>query len=195
MGFLDWLYGNAKRPSYEPEPQYVEIDWNAFENELVAAIETQIERFASKHTKETFYGFALDCNAEYGDILLCVNTCDALAKTASQYLKLRPNSTLQSEIDSLRWALGDWKYQGFNINTRLWSKQYGASLAKSDAPIGYEGIEQFMVSACRSLLRVEDSGVFNKLSRTGDFRVACVDHDENIDEGDVRLKRVRESVS
>jgi hypothetical protein len=195
VGLLGWIFGKAKRPDYEPEPQIVSIDWLAFEKELAVAIEAQIWRFAPKHIKEAFYGFGLDCNASYGDILLCLNTPQALAKSAATYLSHRPSSSLQAETDSLRWALGDWKYHGFNINTREWPRHYGAALSKSNELERREDIEQFMVSACRALLRIERSGILSSISRTDDFRVCCMDHDENILEGDRRLHQLRGSIS
>jgi len=42
-------------------------------------------------------------------------------------------------------------------------------------------------------IRLENSGVFNLFRRTPDFRVLCVSIQETVEEGEDRLRRVRES--
>ena len=118
------------------------IDWEALERALVDLSKADINKFAAKHGDETFYGFAFDCNSEYGQVLLCLNSQtqlrgmavkyssgdtpgqDAWAKIHREMNELlkkhgvspseKPRKTPEEEEVALRWSLGDWKYQGFN---------------------------------------------------------------------------------
>ncbi|WP_339746976.1 DUF4303 domain-containing protein [uncultured Rubinisphaera sp.] len=115
------------------------INWSGLEECLYELIRDDIKRFAETHKHETFYGFALDCNSEYGNVLLCFNSPESLKQQAEKYASDRPNkaafdkisqklhedsgrkipltensSTVEAEELKLRWSTGDWKYQGFN---------------------------------------------------------------------------------
>jgi len=115
----------------------MEIDWPTLEDRLFDLAAQDIKRFASKHRDETFYGFAFDCNSEYGNVLLCLNTPDSLRQTAIEYATNPPNQEAYDAIErnmeailgrktssqdkpttpedkekELRWSLGDWKYEG-----------------------------------------------------------------------------------
>ena len=50
------------------------IDWKDLESKLVVLAENELKAFAPRHAGETFYGFGFDCNAEEGQVLLCLNT-------------------------------------------------------------------------------------------------------------------------
>lgn len=122
------------------------IDWPGLEDRLYTLCVEELRRFARSHRDETFYAFALDCNSEYGQILLCLNTPDALRQAAILYSTSPPNqeafeaisrvmaeqfgepyipaplkSVEENERD-LCWSVGDWKYQGFNRSAfeRAW---------------------------------------------------------------------------
>lgn len=181
-------------PAWEspPGPQ---IDWAGFEVALAELIETEISRFAAAHKDEAFYGFALDCNANYCDILFCLNSPTALRVTAAEYHAKNPQSSLEGEMDALRWGTGDWKYHGFNLDAPKWEKRYKAALPVVGELSIAEDINQFLEAACRALIRAERSGIFSKLSLTEEFRVACMDHDEDILDGDQRLDQVRANFS
>jgi hypothetical protein len=175
------------------DPISPQIDWTEFEIALSRLIESELSKFSETHEDEVFYAFALDCNATYGDVLLCLNTPTALHETALAYHAKHPNRSVDAEIDNLRWSLGDWKYQGFNLNAPTWTQQYSAALPFGDELSMEEDIEQFLVAACRAMIHAERKGAFANLSRTADFRIMCIDHDEDALEGDKRLARVRAS--
>ncbi len=115
------------------------IHWTELEDRLYDLGAADIERFAAAHPTEEFYGFALDCNSAYGNVLLCLNTPKFLRAAISGshlppevkdgYEKAKRSieealgmkvyedesemAPEKREIE-LRWSLGDWKYQGFN---------------------------------------------------------------------------------
>ncbi|MEG7759807.1 DUF4303 domain-containing protein, partial [Listeria monocytogenes] len=64
----------------------------------------------------TYYAFAFDCNAEYAEINLCVNTEKAFAETLARYQngKYSENYQTEEEIQELKYNTGDWKYQCFD---------------------------------------------------------------------------------
>jgi hypothetical protein len=125
------------------------IDWRALESLLFSLVKQDLTSFAKAHRDESFYGFAFDCNARYGQILLCLNSVEALRQWAERYSIKAPNEDAFAEITrqmdkamgrdprpappkmsakefekELRWSLGDWEYQGFNSKTfaKEWNK-------------------------------------------------------------------------
>jgi hypothetical protein len=48
-----------------------------------------------------------------------------------------------------------------------------------------------MVAACRALVALEQADAFAGLNRTADFTTHCADHDESLEDADLRLSRVR----
>jgi len=58
------------------------VDWNVLENTMFELAKADIEEFAKSHRSETFYGFYLECNADYGEALLSVNSVEALEEVA-----------------------------------------------------------------------------------------------------------------
>jgi hypothetical protein len=190
MGLLDWLKGKKASPSADPSPGPTDVDWIGLENHLADALTDEVRRFATRHDHETFYGIALDCNAYYANVLLCANTPTALDEAAARYANGRPIDD-DAERESLRWGLGDWKYQGFNLDSDAWRERMAPRLDEFAELPSPEDTERFLVACCRVLLRLEGSGLFRDLQTTPDFRVACIDHDEDLTQGDARLDRIR----
>lgn len=60
----------------------VAIDWEALEAEMFRLARQDIALFAERFPDETYYGFWLDCNADYGEVLLCLNSVEALEHSA-----------------------------------------------------------------------------------------------------------------
>ncbi len=120
----------------------MDIDWQDVESHLLLAATKELRHFGDAHRTEEFYGFAIDCNSEYGSLLLCLNTQKHLHDCAVKYsveppnqdvfgqmlrkidekfgkdvfaeLSNQPPRTREEYEQSLRWSLGDWLYQGFN---------------------------------------------------------------------------------
>jgi hypothetical protein len=189
MGIIDWLKGKSAPVPVVGAPR-AEMDWRGFEDALTVAIENEVVAFAEQHRDELFYGFAIDCNAYYANILFCLNTPENLHESARHYAGSDDPDEIERQKEDLLWGLGDWKYHGFNLESRAWSRDVPMLDEFAELP-NEADTEEFRVTCCKALLRAEAKGVFNALRRTADFRVACIDHDEDVHGGDRRLERVR----
>lgn len=192
MGLIDWLKGSSSLPEADPPVERADVDWKAFEDALVGAITAQIAAFAQSHPHESYYGFALDCNAYYANVLFCLNTPEALEVSVARYAKTAEPEEIAWQRKGLEWSLGDWAYQGFNLDSVEWPTQVPMLDELAELPSS-EDTEEFLVTCCRALIRAENIGAFSVLNTTPSFRVACIDHDEDIYDGDRRLDRMRAS--
>ena len=173
-------------------------DWKRLEETLRRASAEAIGTFASAHGGESFYGFALDCNPDYGEVLLCLNTEAGLARTAAgHYADWSPR-----EVEGrLRWSLGDWRYHAFNTEppcAEAWERAWSATVeriqeafAEAEDAEADDMEERFLVSACRVLLALEKDGAFDALGRDPGFKTLVAGHDEVIEDSWARLLRVR----
>lgn len=180
------------------------IDWVELEERLFRLVVYETKAFAQTHQQEVFYGYGFDCNANYGDVLLCVNTEEALFKRARKYGKYSEGEkgSVKEWASDLRWSFGDWKYQGFNLESGKWQSEWGdvnLLIEKAVTGLAYNDMreitEQFMDMACRVLLRLERQNILACFLQSPDFRIVCADHDEDINHGDKRLELVRQKNS
>jgi hypothetical protein len=186
------------------------IDWVSLEQTLFRLTEVDLREFARKHARETFYGFAFDCNSEYGEVGLCLNTTGLLKV---QRAAPNPNAAFFASLDKklgfkaspaatsrkTRWDLGDWHYQGFNSKAfdRGWRRFQTAVIKRCTVEEEDEGTfmtpsqSRFMEAACRILIRLERGGSFDVLKRTANFGTLAMDHEESASEARARLRRIR----
>jgi len=171
---------------------------------------TAIAAFAQQHQSERFYGFAFDCNAEYGQVLLCLNTEEDLLDTAKNLkadppkpflekfdkmmeekygVKPKPlyhDKTVPEIVEDLRWETGDWKYQGFyDCN----DDPEWAALAAGISEAHESDSETFLETVCRVLPEIQVA--LACLNRTKDFRALMIDHDESVETAWSRLERLQ----
>jgi hypothetical protein len=187
------------------------IDWDLFERTLFRLTEVDLREFAKKHARETFYGFAFDCNSEYGEVGLCANTNELLkvqrarpdpnaAFWASLENKLGRGVTSAANPRKSRWDLGDWDYQGFNSKAfdREWRHFQTAVTErcmveeKDERTFMTPTQSRFMKAACRVLIGLERGGAFDVLKRTANFATRAMDHDESESEARARMRRIRQ---
>lgn len=167
-------------------------------------IRSELSKLAAAHPESSFYGVALDCNVEYGDVFVSANTEVALrARCLKSYVT--PNRTLEKAMSELKWALGDWTYYCINAESDEWAKQwrpiaqqietylFGLSDDCDDDDQASDWHEQFLETMCRILLSLENENAFDVLRRDPDFRLCCADHDEPLEVGEARMQRIRES--
>lgn len=181
--------------------------WAPFEETLYRASAEQLKLFSELHANERFYGFTFDCNADYGEVLLCVNSEEGLRKTIHDHY----SHYTEHEITRLRWNAGDWKYQGFNgyrgplssAWNRHWRREF-KKLAGTSYEEWLHGVmadqvdefsEHFMEAVCRTLVKMESGGEFEALLKSESFCTFVNDHDEVDETSWLRLAKVRLAMS
>ena len=200
------------------------IDWEQLEEKLYELTRSDIGYFSTAWPDDRVYGFAFDCNSEYGQVLLCANTKEDLQAHAEKYAKGKtpnaeafrkiseslglepqlPSNDVEAEIESLLWSLGDWKYQGFQSQafTDGWSPLESAVLTwclESDEEEDPETFMthtqvEFMRRVCHVMVRLEQDEAFDILNRTDDFKTWVTDHDEPEESAWDRLNEIRQEM-
>jgi hypothetical protein len=182
-------------------------DWNSIEETVFTLSQDHLKEFFKGHQAETFYGFCIDCNSTYGGLCLAMNSLEALSREAEKCCRdhwFYAGKTLQQAEEELRWEIGAWSY--FDLtNTETWHRAWQPiydmiSALTSEQPEsvyddGTDIEEVFMQMACRVLLRLDDAGLFQSIRKSADFRLLCLDHDEELWIGEARLEHVRHSVN
>lgn len=173
-------------------------DLRLIEERLYALSMASIHLFNEEHPDESFYGFGIDCMADMGIFLLCFNSEAAFAGTAKDYIERFQYSA--ADLAELKASFGDWKYQDFNQDQAHWEPGWHAcrdaiEAYMTDDAIGIEEAnayaEQLMRCACRVLVRLERSGIFQRTRMDPGFTTSVRDHDENLQEATDRLNSVR----
>lgn len=187
------------------------IDWPLLKRTLARLTMADLAAFARKHALERFYGFAFDCNSEYGEIGLCANTKQLLKvqrerpdPNAAYWALLNKKLGFREELPTKkrrqsRWELGDWDYQWFNSKMfdREWRPFQSAVIKlcmdeeEDNRTFMTPTQTCFMEAVCEVLVRLERNGAFDVLRRTADFSTLAMDHDESESRARARLQRIR----
>jgi hypothetical protein len=172
------------------------FDWPQLERKLFDLASTDVHNFGGKHSSESFYGFAFDCNAESGDVFLCFNSVTDLRERAEEYHLRHPEKTVAYFEEELRWRLGDWKYHEFNsegfyvtwtpLRLSVWNICMNSDTATSE-----QAASQFMVSATSVLARMEVMGIFDSINRTPDFKTIAINLHDSLEHGWQKFEKVR----
>lgn len=180
-----------------------EPDFHADEQRLLDETLRAIREFAGQHAEELFSYFAFDCNADYGEVLLCLDTEDnsiAQAKKHEAYVTERRHEKLAYDDEhSLKWAIdtvqnpisgpvlpfnnnpGDFRYQGFAEVSFL--DEWEDFVLDDDYPGEFEesGRDYLECKATVMFSRVIDALVdqcaFDCLRRTSPFYVGFAFHE------------------
>jgi len=171
------------------------MNWKKIEPRLRDASAEAIRAFARDHAAEAFYGFCFDCNAEYGEVNLSLNTEDDLWAYAA---RVYPSYSQREVEGELRWNSGDWKYPGFNSDPP-YAEAWNAAWAETQDAIHAAYLddesevvpERFLESVCRVLIAMEKDGGLEPIARAKGFKALVSDHDEAIADAWARLLRVR----
>ena len=175
------------------------IDWPELQESLYQLSVEALRSFAEVHREETYYGFAFDCSADDGSLLLCLNTEEEFQANSSGH-PVGGEEWLEE-----RWGTGDWKYQGFNAMGDDLSERFEEQWENYEEQISDEVDSQFyshdslstasmfLESVCLVLFRMEREGVFSCLQRTDDFDGLVLDHDESVTDARQRMQNVRQS--
>ena len=179
-----------------------EPDFASNERQLIDASVRAISEFATQHADELFRYFAFDCNAEYGEILLCLDTEEnsiTQAKKHEAYVSERRHKLSYDDTESLEWAIntiknpiagpvlpynnntGDFRYQGFAGVSFL--DEWEEFSLSDDYPGEFADSEDDYLECKAAVLfsRVIDALVeqnaFDCLKRTSPFLVGFALHD------------------
>jgi hypothetical protein len=112
-----------------------------FDSILLDLCAEEIELFSKLKSSETFYGFAITTNSNYGQVDLAFNSLEALEESASGpdqneleqrqvnnkmfkelneksginiYSKTKYDDSPEFRRNNLKWSVGDWKYSGLD---------------------------------------------------------------------------------
>lgn len=155
-----------------------------------------VEKFLKENPDLEFYAFAYDCNAEYAEVNLCFNTEIDFEKTLRQYQIGDYSKYYQTEDDikDLKFNTGDWDYQCFetiNVLTDAQLTEIFNELPEDDYKSWKEFVENLMKLFCECLVDFTKTKTYQKIPKTKDFIVFCIDHDEDFEEAMERLEKTR----
>lgn len=116
--------------------------------EVIALLNCDMEKFLRKHSNLRFYALAFDCNAEYANFLVCMNTTDEFEKTLQWYQKKYETYDQEENILDLRYNPGDWEYTDIS-QVDLFSEEELAAKYQDDIEKQCEEIMNF----CEDILQ------------------------------------------
>lgn len=171
------------------------MTWDEIEERLYQATAAALRHFSKDHPSESFYGFAFACNADYGEVMLCLNTAAGLRATVAQ----RYASWSAEEVETrLKWNPGDWEYANFNTKPpyedawdAAWSDTQEAIAEATFDDDGEDIPEIFLGVACRVMIALERNDEFRLLQRDPAFATFVTDHDESQGDAWERLRMAR----
>jgi Domain of unknown function (DUF4303) len=177
----------------------LEVDWFAAEELLLKEASIRFPEIAAKYPDEEFYGVFFDCDVVNTCVQAHMNTNALLRQYAMECQQskwstvlglghpLYPGLSIDEIMEELRWDGGGWKHFGVFAGPKF--EEIADAYDRLQSEIALR--EDFMIMACRAVVRMERSGVFECIRRTQDFRVFCVYVNEPVEEAERRLKRVR----
>jgi hypothetical protein len=166
------------------------INTNKIKEDLLTFTQTGVDEFIKENPALTFYAFAYDCNAEYGEVNLCFNTEEEFAKTLEEYQNSEYSQYYQTEKDirELKYNTGDWEYQCFDT-MYIMTEEEMAKLYPEIEP----QINDFISIFCETLLDFTLTKEYDKIPKNDDFKVLCLDHDDDLKDAEKRLKKIKEN--
>jgi hypothetical protein len=184
-----------------------EPDFEANEIQLVDFTTKELASFAKSHESHQFSYFAFDCNADYGEVLLCLDTPEtsvAQAKESqariaadvrkAEYADLNTVRHIHHTLEGLHGTgiltfgnnTGDFAFQGFaEILFDSWaefsvSDDYAGNICDewNEEDEGEDYREcKASVMFCRAIDKLVERGAFNCLRMTSPFLVGFGHHD------------------
>lgn len=160
------------------------FNWERMSTNLLRYVERTIDVFAQKHGDIAFDAGALDCNAEYGQVLVCFNA-------------VSPDGSA-SELE--RWDIGAWSHLDASqllaernpFEANLWEtveRKFAEKLGDREI-LWMEGEDpraDFLRMATSVASRILGSPSIQHLKRTSEFEFIAIDHDEDVEEARSRM--------
>ena len=155
---------------------------------LVAELSNDTEEFLAAHPELKFYSVGLDCNSEYGTMLLCFNTQEEFEKTLFKYQNGDFADSYQTaeEILDLKFNTGDWEYQDV-ASYQVFSSDELMAMFGDDIDSLIECMMDFNYKVLRAFVATEG---FKIIPKTSDFQPICLDHEDDVLEALERTKEV-----
>lgn len=148
-----------------------------------------VENFLQENPTLTYYAFAFDCNAEYAEINLCLNTEEAFAETVAYYQNGKYRERYQTEemLQEVKYNTGDWKYKCFDTYY-VFSEDELKTIFKEIYPNEVDDdylawklfVNELLNSFTYSIIKFSETETFKKINKTADFKFYCIDHEEEI---------------
>ncbi|MGE0212549.1 MAG: HEAT repeat domain-containing protein [Parvibaculaceae bacterium] len=168
------------------------FDWERMGNGLLRYVEQTLNCLSQEYQDTVFDAGALDCNAEYGQVLVSFNAASVNGPS--------------SEPD--RWDIGAWSHcdagqllverEPFEAN--LWeavARKFAEKLWDQERlwAEGENPRADFVQMATLVAGRIVESPSMARLKRTSEFEFIAVDHDEDVDDARARAKAILEARS
>ena len=155
---------------------------------LVAELSNDTEEFLAAHPELKFYSVGLDCNSEYGTMLLCFNTQEEFEKTLFKYQNGDFADSYQTaeEILDLKFNTGDWEYQDV-ASYQVFSSDELMAMFGDDVDSLIECMMDFNYKVLKAFVATEG---FKIIPKTSDFQPICLDHEDDVLEALERTKEV-----
>ena len=143
---------------------------------IITQISADMENFLNEHLHSAFYALAFDCNTEYVEFLVCMNTEDDFRQTLRDYQEDdKRYCTDAASIKDLRYNPGDWEHTDIS-EIELFSEDELAAQYQDDI----ERQCADMLQLCDEILAAfRETDVFKRIPKTADFISFCIDHDED----------------
>jgi muconolactone delta-isomerase len=170
-----------------------QVDYPRMKQTIVDFAVTGVQKFLQAHPNLEFYAFAFDCNAEYAEINLCLNTEADFAKTLKESQARYPED-YQSEdnIKDLRYNTGDWEYQCFDTLYILTDEQLSEifqAMPEDDYQTWQKFVGSLVVMFTEALQDFTKTETYKTIPKTQNFMAFCIDHDEDFETALSRMKQ------
>jgi len=155
-----------------------------------------VENFLKENLDLEFYAFAFDCNAEYAEVNLCLNTESDFQETLKDYQNGKYSKYYKSEqeIKDLKFNTGDWEYQCFDTLYIFTDKELTEifnELPDDDYKSWKEFVNNLLELCTESLVEFTKTETYKRIPKSKDFVAFCIDHNEDFEQAMKRLEKYK----
>jgi hypothetical protein len=169
-----------------------ELEYPSLKKTIIEFAVRGVQNFLQEHPSLLFYAVAFDCNAEYAEINLCLNTEENFAKVLNDYQTNYPQKYQNEEdIRGLRYNTGDWAYQCFDTIYVLTDEQLNSifqAMPDDDYQTWQTFVGDLLILFTEALRDFTQTEAYKSIPKTKDFIAFCIDHDEEVEDALNRMK-------
>lgn len=153
---------------------------------LIQQLSDDTKDFLEENPDLTFYSVGLDCNSEYGTVMLCFNTDEDFQKSLAHYAQGEYADMYETPEDilDLRFNTGDWEYQDV-ASYQVFSEQELSQMFEDDLDSQIECMMDFNYQALKAFTQ---SPSYQLIPKSKDFQPICIDHEDDVLEALERSK-------